>query len=336
MKVTLDEIARISGVSKTTVSYVLSGKQTSMGISEQTIRRVRAVADELDYAKAPEAVALAKRRQKKKRVAILSPWFTNPGSPFVTEISRLVQDNTWKRKAQVHCQLFEGGSLDKTFPDFWKSGPYDTALLMGTSPGDDVYISGLPAAQRKQIILLNRALPSVASFSSDDHTGARDLANAILAANHYRKHVIVHASESQAIQRRREGIEEAFSKRGKPLPQTHALRNSTAAEYERILQRYSTDNVVYIVLRESTAIPFLCFLRDRGLSIPEQVGVTGYDCSPISSYVSPALTTVDSRIPELCKQALMAALETPMQNEAIILSPEIVRGASAVLSPSCE
>ena len=99
----------------------------------------------------------------------------------------------------------------------------------------------------------------------------------------------------------------------------------------RVLQRYGNDRVLYVVLRESTAIPFLCFLRDEGLDIPQKVGVTGHDNDPFSTYVTPALTTVDPRIQMLCRQALDAAVAGGFASKAITLERLIVPGASAVM-----
>jgi DNA-binding LacI/PurR family transcriptional regulator len=81
------------------------------------------------------------------------------------------------------------------------------------------------------------------------------------------------------------------------------------------------------------AIGVMRELRDRGLRVPEDVSITGFDNIELSQYTDPALTTVNvprARIGQLCFEALVRDESRPELPRNLSIDPElVVRGSTA-------
>ena len=87
-KVTINDIARICGVSKATVSYVLNGKTTSMKISGATYREIIDTCTRLGYKPDKTAQALSALRKIPLQIVLLTPWLYAPHSDFMAQMNR--------------------------------------------------------------------------------------------------------------------------------------------------------------------------------------------------------------------------------------------------------
>jgi len=91
MKTTMEDVARTSGVSKATVSYVLNQKCSSLGLSSQTILKVLDASRKLHYRPDLVAVALSRQKSIPLSVLILSPWLHSQFSDFMAQVSRTLE-----------------------------------------------------------------------------------------------------------------------------------------------------------------------------------------------------------------------------------------------------
>jgi LacI family repressor for deo operon, udp, cdd, tsx, nupC, and nupG len=79
--------------------------------------------------------------------------------------------------------------------------------------------------------------------------------------------------------------------------------------------------------------------RERGLSVPAQVSVIGFDDSPLIAFTDPPLTTIRQPVQAMGQAAVRALLEeiggTPAPHSEFVFLPElVVRGSSAGVNPS--
>ncbi len=80
-----------------------------------------------------------------------------------------------------------------------------------------------------------------------------------------------------------------------------------------------------------TAIGFMNAAREKGIRVPEDIAVIGYDDLPVAALVSPGLTTIRQRLMIAGAGALVLALESAVngQGENLLIIPELVVRGSA-------
>ena len=81
--------------------------------------------------------------------------------------------------------------------------------------------------------------------------------------------------------------------------------------------------------------------RARGLAVPRDVSVVGYDDSPMMAFMDPALTTVRQQVPAMCSAAVRALLDQlagrALPRHEYLFRPElIVRGSTGAAGPSTD
>jgi LacI family transcriptional regulator len=89
-----------------------------------------------------------------------------------------------------------------------------------------------------------------------------------------------------------------------------------------------------VALNDSMAIGALSVLRDRGLSVPGDVSVVGFDDMPIAQDVTPRLTTVRLPLVDIGARAITLALEPPTPNPKVEeVAAEVVHRESLAPPP---
>lgn len=138
----IGEIARRSGVSRSTVSYALSGKRP---VSEETRRRIQAVIDELGYR--PNAVARALKEGRTRTIGLVIP----PASRRLTDMQLGFVSSVVDAAARADLDVLlspSGGEHDRSFERVVGGGRVDGVILMEIRLQDDrvtrLWQSGLP------------------------------------------------------------------------------------------------------------------------------------------------------------------------------------------------
>ncbi|MGP8306838.1 catabolite repressor/activator [Vibrio sp. YIC-376] len=175
---TLDEIAKLAGVSKTTASYVINGKAQKYRISEKTQKRVMAVVDEYNYQ--PDHAASALRAGNSRSFGLIIPDLENTS---YARLAKLIEQNS--RKAGY--QILIGCSDDD--PDTEQK----VAEALISRRVDALFVaSGMPSANEFYLKLQNSGTPVIAldrpmddeHFScviSEDFDAALELTDSVLS-----------------------------------------------------------------------------------------------------------------------------------------------------------
>jgi LacI family transcriptional regulator len=111
------------------------------------------------------------------------------------------------------------------------------------------------------------------------------------------------------------GLHRAAREHGRTLPPQRIAyadfdRDSGAAATERLLAG-TPDLTAIVALNDAMAVGALSVLRGRGVAVPEQVSVIGFDDMPIARDVTPALTTVRLPLTDMGARAMALALDGP-------------------------
>jgi len=327
--VTLKGLAQELGLSPSTVSRVLndSAGVESRWASPETNRRILELASELGYAKNPYAASL--RTARSRMIGVVVPRLQDYVLATIYEgIDEAAAEHGYV--AVVANSMDDPASHDlrvRKLLDRRVDG-----LILGDTPFDG---STLAAIEREDIpfVLVNRRSPGYTSVTCNDYLGGR-LAGERIAQLGVRKiFLLAGKAEMSTSIDRTAGFTDVLAEHGIELPPDHIATggfDASAGEEDtrRLLETAGTPEALFAV-NDFAAIGALGVLRERGLSVPEDVKVIGYNDTPLASGIG--LTTIHSPMHQMGRRGLELLLQTMAGGvaESLQLDPELVIRTSA-------
>lgn len=317
-RVTSHDVARLAGVSRTTVSLVLNDVPGAR-ISPETRRRVLEAARQLGYRPNAAARSLASQRALTVGLVLCHPpehVYTDPFLPqVILGISGVLRDTDYRLLVEPapdpqgtdYLALAE----EKRIDGFLISGPRvdDTALLKLQQDKFPVVLLGhLPGVD----------LPSV---DVDNTRAAYTAVQHLIRLGHRRIGIITNGPlRYTASQERLAGYRTALERHDIPFdPDLVVEGEFTAASGERAIQRLlqvQPRPTAVFAASDTVAMGVLRVLREAGISVPEEMAVVGFDDIPLAAYVDPPLTTVRLPAYELGREAARLLLAIVERGEA--------------------
>jgi alanine racemase len=338
MRTRLSDIATQAQVSEATVSRVLNDKP---GVSSDTRQAVLTALDVLGYERPARL-----RKRSAGLVGLVVPELDNPIFPAFAQVieSVLAQEGY----TPVLCTQTPGGVTEDEYVE----------MLLDRQVSGIIFISGLHAdtsadperyrklvARKLPIVLINGFAEGVeAPFISCDDRIAGELAvSHLVTLGHRRIGLISGPDRFLPVQRKLAGFRAAMTRLlDTPAAELNSLVALTmfgveggAAAAGRLLDRGVTGLVCGSDLMALGAIREA---RSRGLRVPGDVSVVGYDDSPLIAFTEPPLTTMRQPVTAMAVAAVRALVDEinghPAPHSEYMFRPElIVRGSTAALSP---
>ncbi|MDF2091257.1 LacI family DNA-binding transcriptional regulator [Knoellia sp. 3-2P3] len=289
--VTSADVARDSGVSRTTVSYVLNDTPGA-AISEETRARVRASAERLGYT--PSAAARTLRTGRSDLVLYVLPdW---PLGPAVDTLLDHLAGELAERGLSLLVHHVRGG---RPLSELWRA----------VTPRAVVGFTAFTRADREA---MQRAGIQVLGTLLDDEPGAAGAFSASQRAigrlqarhlHHSGHPVIGYAAATdprvrEFVELRLAGVREACADAGLPEPVVEPvdLTVDSAVGAVRGWRRHSPQVSAVAAYNDDVAIAVLSGLRADGLRVPDDVAVIGVDDVPAAQFTVPPLTTVSQSL----------------------------------------
>jgi DNA-binding LacI/PurR family transcriptional regulator len=282
-RVTSVDVAERAGVSQSTVSLVFSGKGKGR-VSAATAQRVRDCARELGYR--PNVAAQALRLGASRVVGLIVPDITNP---FFGLVLRGAQRSA--REAGYTVALVDTAS-DFTWEQSFealRAGPVDGYLLfeVAVPPG---------LGPEQPVVLMESEKRGRTSVRFDVEAGARAAFDHLVALGHRRIGYLRSAYAAPTFQARDAARRAVFAGAGiDPDAQAEATSSFTvdlAREAARPVLDAEVRPTAVFCDDDVLAAGLYLAARERGLRIPEDLSVVGFDDLDISRVLDPVLTTV--------------------------------------------
>lgn len=335
-RVTSHDVAIRAGVSRTTVSFVLNDVKEA-NISEETRRRVLAAAEELEYV--PDAAAQALASGRTRTIGMIFRTYSYSTADLahmqilqgLMEVAnqsgvRLLVDIVNERDA---ADIYVNLSRNKRIDGLILSDPRvdDHALY-------DLLKDGFP------VVLLGR-LPGikVSSVEFDNRGGARMAVDHLLDQGHSHIAFVGYASlPFTGVTERLRGYQDALAAAGIAFDETlvrygDAMPGTGFASTKSLLEAPELPTAIF-VSSDVLAFAALAAIRQRGLRVPDDIAVVGFDDHPLAQFASPPLTTVRLPFDEMGRQAGKMLLGLFQRNdepgrEVELTTELIVRESSA-------
>ena len=331
VKVTSHEVARRAGVSQSAVSRVFTPGASA---SAKTVEKVRQAADELGYR--PNTLARAMVSGKSRMIGVVVAYLDNQFYPDALErLSNALQAEGY------HVLVFMANTLtdniDTVFEeilDYQVDGIIAASVALSSELLARCRTAGVP------VVLFNRSQDdaSLSAVTSDNLTGGRAVAEFLAAGGHERIGYIA-GWEGASTQRDRElGFREGLSDAGIELAAREVgnFRLEIARDAaDQMFKRDGHPDAVFVA-NDHMAFAVMDYLRfERGLSVPDDVSVVGYDDAPTAAWPSYDLTTVRQPTNRMVSETVSTLLGQidgsathPKQTQ--INGPLIVRGSARI------
>ncbi len=330
--VTIKDISKKCGVSPATVSKALNGYDD---ISEETIRLVRQTASELNYT--PNAAARLLKTSISHNIGVL---FVDDTMSGLTHEYFSYILNSVKEEAEIsgYDITFISQKLGKRKMSFLQhclyrncDGVVIASVNFDSKAVHELINSDVP------VVTIDYAFDNVSSVLSDNVEGAYELTSYLLNMGH-RKIGYIFGEQTSVTNKRLVGFNKALKEHGVSIPPEYMVQG-----------RYHDAEVV----REATArlmdlpdpptaimfpddISFLggqAELTRRGLRVPEDISVCGYDGINLSGLLQPPLTTWHQDADRIGKESVRKLIETIEHRstcaaEQIMVSGQLVSGSS--------
>ncbi|WKN48019.1 LacI family DNA-binding transcriptional regulator [Nocardioides sp. Arc9.136] len=329
---TLDQVARLAGVSRATASRAING---SSRVSDRARVAVEEAVRSLGYVANPAARTLATRRTDSVAVVVPEPDDRVFSDPFFGRTLTAVNRVLAERDLQLVLLLARPGEEEDRTLRYLRGGHVDGAIVVSHHRSDHLaeHLAGLalPCAFVGRPILGADRVPWV---DTDNVAGAR-LATALLLERGCRRTAhVAGPADMAAGQDRLVGYLGALSDAGLaagPVEHGDFTEASGEAACARLLATYP-DLDGLVVASDLMARGALRALAAAGRSVPGDVAVVGYDDLG-ADHCAPPLTTVVNPAGELAERAtrlLLARLDDPATpRDQVLLAPTLVRRESA-------
>ncbi|MCC8395637.1 LacI family DNA-binding transcriptional regulator [Paraburkholderia sp. MMS20-SJTR3] len=315
--VTLEEIARAAGVSPSTVSRILNGTARVLPAKQQAVEEAIA---RFNYRPNILARGLASGRTETIGVltqAVSSPFYAEwlrgieealyePGFTPIFVSSRWNLADEKARLEQLIARRVDGiillhAQLDEaTLTDYARWAPM---LVLGRSVQNSAALAGLPI---------------------DNLQGARDATRHLIEQGHREIAFIAGPSNHEDAIERLDGYRSALIEAGigfdpELVEQGDYLETGGVAAMERLIARHPSFSAVFCA-NDQTAYGARLAMFRRGVRVPDDVSLVGFDDLPTSSYMTPPLTTVRQPTYEIGRLAAQGIVRM-IRKQSIELSP---------------
>lgn len=331
-QLTIKDIASMAGVSISTVSRAINN---SGPVNEKTRSKILKIIEQTKFT--PNGLARGLRTST-KTIGLLIPDITNlffielvKGIEHVLDqknYSALLFNTDWDSKKENHYlnlmeeRRVEGVIFMATFLS------YSTLQLL---PEKDI-----------RVVSIQNGVKGIDSIFTKDGEGAFEATEHLINLGHKRIAFVGFKNITDCMNNRLKGYEYALKKHGIPVDQTYQLfcepRGDYGYEIAQELFRLPQLPTAVLAISDHMAAGIFRAFEEKGIKVPDDISVIGFDNTHLCQWLSPKLTTVAQPIFEMGKAAASLLLERisngsseEIVREVILPTRLIIRGSTAVV-----
>jgi LacI family transcriptional regulator len=331
-RATMKQVARAAGVSTQTVSRVINNRPD---VAKETRQRVQEVIKELDYHPSALARSLISQRSYTLGVVTAGLKFLGP-SRTLNGIASMAEELKYDLLLE-ELPRFDTEDIKPLLQDL-VAHHVDGIVWAVPEVGDnrrwvDEILMDVPVPV---VFLTMQARARVSTVSVDNYAGG------VLATRHLleqgRRHIghISGPLDWWEARQRKQAWQETLQKAGiRTTDNQWAEGNWSSASgetvFEQLLQSFPEMDAVFVA-NDQMALAVLHITNCRGLNVPRDLAVVGFDNFAESAYFWPALTTINHNhhelgcraVQEVVKQVEASYLNEKIESQTVLLSTELV------------
>lgn len=331
---TIIDIARSTGVSNSTVSRALHGHAD---ISPETRNAVLEMAAQLDYQ--PNQLAYNLVKSRTNTIGMIVPEFTNSFFPNI-----IIGAHELLTEAGYNLTIMQSNEsypIEVSNTKAMLANRIDGLLISLTQETNNYDHLKVFEKRGIPLVLFNR----VCDYVSAPKVVVNDFEGSFLAVEHlilngYERIAHLGGPLNLLVSRERlRGYRAAMEKYGKSIEENMVIQGMFSQQKARIYGKYLLDlenrpDAIFAV-NDSSAIEIMLMALEKGIRIPDELGVVGFSDNPESAYIGPGLTTIRQPTNEIGKtsaqwvlQLIESEEEMILPNEKVLKTELVVRGSS--------
>lgn len=321
--ITIKDIAKAARVAHTTVSRALNGNPA---VNEQTATRIRLLAREMGYV--PNVVA---QNLKTKSTRAIGMVLTTMTDPFLARVVEGVE----QAAVEAGYALFVSTSHDDPKREMGvirtlRQRRVDAIIIAS------MWVSNIYGEELKRLripaVLINHALEGehLRYVTVDDVKASRDAVSYLISLGHRRIGYVKSADRPNTyVQNRLTGYQHALQAAGMVFDSRAVISSEGSTDFERGMNSLkflrSIRATAAFCYNDLTALGLLRACQEKGIRVPQDLSVMGFDDLECAQYVSPTLTTVRQPRAELGVLAMRLATDLVQRRKGVDIESIEVR-----------
>jgi LacI family transcriptional regulator len=303
---TMNDVARLANVSIATVSHVINGTRF---VSAERVERVHAAMQELGYT--PDATARSLRVGRTDTIGLVIPDTSNP---FFAALARWIEEAGFESGySTILANSDERPDREHRHVSTLVSKRVD-GLILAPSRGDHSTLTRLLENARMPVVVVDRdaSLPNADVVLYDNAGGSYEATRHLIDLGHTCIGCVAGPADATSAAERVKGFRKAIAEAGLSLP-AHAVVESDfhfAGGREATARLLATGEpfTALFAANDLMAAGAVRALAERGISVPGDMSVIGFDDAPLAEMISPALTTMRQPLQDMAHAAVSLLL----------------------------
>jgi LacI family transcriptional regulator len=338
-RATIKDVARAAGISTQTVSRVINDRPD---VSPETRQRIRQVIVELDYQPSALARSLISQRSFTLGVVTAGLKYIGP-SRTLNGITSMAEELKYALLLE-ELPRFDTEDIEPLLQDLL-ARHVDGIVWAVPEVGDNRrWVDGILHGVRVPVVFLSmQPRPGITTLSVDNYAGGVLATQHLLDQGCQRIGHISGPLDWWEARQRKQAWQDTLKKAGMQMAEDHCAEgnwSSSSGEtaFMQLLESYPEMDAVFVG-NDQMALSVLQTAHRKGLRVPKDLAVAGFDNMAESPYFWPALTTINHNQHDLgCRavQETVKQIEAMWRNEkldpqSILLSPELVIRESSLI-----
>jgi len=338
---TIKDIAKELGISVSTVSRALKDYP---GISDETKRKVKEVAEKMNYR--PNAIALSLRKSRSFTIGVIIPEVVH--FFFSTVISGIEEVANSRGYNVILSQSNEKIEREKSSINTMLSNQIDGFMISFSKETEDFDHFSKLLDQNYPIVFFDRVpnIPNAINVMVDDYQGAYDATTHLIGQGYDQ---IIHLAGPKNLRiclERERGYREALKDNDIPINEAFVVECflGTPEESKKIIQELLKNSAqipnAIFANNDIVAVGAMMACKEAGLKIPEEIGIVGFSNWQICSMLEPTLTSVSqpgfqigTKATEILLDMIEKKIEPNEINSPIVLKTELIPRKSSQRHP---
>jgi LacI family transcriptional regulator len=313
-----EEIAKIAGVSRSTVSRVINNYSN---VPDETRKKVLKVIEKYNYQPNTSARVLAGKKNDTIGLFIVSiADAENPNrlynNNYFTQFVDAVVECASARGYYILVNIIYCESDYNRVSEVFLQKRIDGGIVIGTEREADVLINvskkGYPVAlidyDAEEIKKSNSANDNLIIISSKDYDGTAEAIEYLINLGHTDIGLIAGRLSTYSGKQRYEAYFDTMKKHGLKVEQDFVLRgdfikSKTASEVKRLINSGKLPTAIFSS-NDDMAITAIELFDENNIRVPEDISIIGFDNIPLSSLIKPALSTISTPVYDIVKKTV--------------------------------
>lgn len=315
---TIYDIAEKANVSISTVSRVFNKRAA---VSKKTRKRVEGAIEELNYI--PNAIARSLANQTSNTIGLIVSDIANPFFAGVIDgIESVLSEESY---STFLCDTRYSLEREKKYLSQMLEKRVDGIIIFSVYQSDYQFIKN--AKNIIPFVSIQSDFIETDTINTQDEKGAYDAVEHLILLGHQYIAFMLYDYESLTVSARLNGYLNAHKKHGLQVNKNYIVRMKFTANVgfdmtNWILENYPEVTAIF-TYNDKLAISSYIAIQTRGLRIPQDISIVGYDDTEIASAVSPKLTTISQPMFHIGKNGAELLMKRIKEKESNAI-PELI------------